>query len=154
MVPLDFGQGLRPSGNGDKISSGVLTKYGPFGVQRSTQRLSSGSLPRFTNDRFLHVRKIRQFLLVTITLFSDGIHIFGWNFEFPSRAERIVWREQCAEILAGLHRDNVWQPVRTIILCPSQLKNLRKMRAERPPRPQPTLETSPLPVESGASATM
>ncbi|KAI4114855.1 MAG: hypothetical protein LQ338_007945, partial [Usnochroma carphineum] len=155
MTPLDFVDNLGPSWSANVMAFA--------GIRSGPQQRP---LPRFTNDRFPHVRKIRQVLLVTITLFSDGIHIFGWNFEFPSRTEQIVWRVASlvmfltaavfwgAEIVAGLHRDHVWELMRTVIFRPSQLKDLRKMRAERPRRPQPTPETFPLPIECGASATM
>ena len=155
MTPLDFVDNLGPSWSGNVMAFAGF-RSGP----------QERPLPRLTNDRFPHVRGIRQVLLVTITLFSDGIHLFGWNFEFPSRAEQIVWRIASlqmfltaaifwgAEIFAGLHREQTWELLSTMIFHPSRVKELKVLRAQRPPRPQPTPETFPLPVECGASATM
>lgn len=155
MTPMDFVDNLGPSWSANAMAF-VGLRSGP--QQRP--------LPRFTNDRFPHVRKIRQVSLITVTLFGVGIHIFGWNFEFPSHAERIVWRAASlvmflsaaifwgAEVLAGWHRDQVWELLVTTIFHPSQLKDLKEVRARRPPRAQPTPETFPLPLECGASVTM
>ena len=155
MTPLDFVDNLGPSYS-QNCAAFVGVRSGP--QQRP--------LPRFTNDRFPHVRGLRQILLITITLFSDGIHIFGWNFQFPTRAERIVWRvaglqmfitAACwwgAEFFAGLYRDHTWNLLWTMLAHPSRVKNLKKARAERPPRAQPTPETFPLPWECGFGVLM
>lgn len=155
MTPLDFVDNLGPSWSGNVMAFAGL-RSGP--QQRP--------LPRMPNDRFPHVRGLRQVLLVTITLFSDGIHLFGWHFEFPSRAERIVWRIASlqmfctaaifwgAELFAGLHRDQVWELLRTMIFHPSRVPEVKAIRKGRPPRVQPTPETFPLPWECGASVTM
>ena len=123
-------------------------------------------LPRFTNDRFPHLRRFKQALLVAITLLSDGVHLFGWNFAFPSRAELLVWRAASlvmfgtaavfwgAEVFAGLHRDQVGELLRVRIFQPSRLGDLKEARRRRPPRPQPTPESFPLPWEFAASMTM
>ena len=123
-------------------------------------------LPRLPNDRFPHVRGPRQILLVSITLFSDGIHIFDWHFAFPTRSERVVWRIASlkmfitaaffwgAELGAGLHRDQTWELLRTTVFHPSQVNDLKRRRGQRSSRPQQTPETFPLPWECGASVTM
>ena len=155
MTPLDFVDNLGPSWSANVMAFA--------GVRSGPQERP---LPRLTNDRFPHVRGLRQVLLVTITLFSDGIHLFGWHFEFPTRAERIVWRTASlqmfvtaaffwgAELFAGLHRDQTWALLRTMILHPSRVKDLKRARARRPQRAQPTPETFPLPWECGLSVTM
>lgn len=155
MTPLDFVDNLGPS-----VSANVVAFVG---VRMGPQERP---LPRFTNDRFPHVRKIRQVLLVSITLFSDGIHLFGWNFSFPTRAERILWRVAsmqmfwtaaifwAVEILAGLHRDQTMELLYTMVVHPSRVKEFKTLRRNRPPRPQQTPETFPLPWEFGFSSTM
>ena len=155
MTPLDFVDNLGPSWSGNVMAFAGL-RSGP------RQR----PLPRMPNDRFPHVRGFRQFLLVTVTLFSDGIHIFGWRFDFPTRAERILWRVASlqmfctaaifwvAELLAGLYRDQVAKLILTMIFHPSQISEVKKLRKGGPKRPQPTPETFPLPWEFATSMTV
>ena len=155
MTPLDFVDNLGPSYSQNCMAF-IGVRSGP--LQRP--------LPRFTNDRFPHVRGLRQVLLITITLLSDGIHIFGWNFEFPTRTERIVWRVAGlqmfitaafwwgAELFAGLHRDRTWDLLWTVLIHRSRVKDLKRTRAERPPRAQQTPETFPLPWECGFGVLM
>lgn len=155
MTPLDFVDNLGPSYS-QNCAAFVGVRSGP----------QKRPLPRFTNDRFPHVRGLRQVLLVTITLFSDGIHIFGWNFQFPTRVEQIVWRVAGlqmfitaafwwgAELFAGLHRDRTWGLLRTMLINPSHVKDFKRARAQRPPRPQQTPETFPLPWECGFGVLM
>lgn len=155
MTPLDFVDNLGPSWSANVMAFAGF-RSGP----------QERPLPRLPNDRFPHVRRIRQVLLVSITLFSDGIHLFGWNFTFPTRAERILWRVASlqmfltaaifwtAEILAGMHRDQTWELMYTMVFHPSRVKEFKTLRGNRPPRPQPTPETFPLPWECGASCTM
>lgn len=155
MTPLDFVDNLGPSWSANVMAFAGIQSGPP-----------ERPLPRFTNDRFPHVRKIRQFLLVSVTLFGVGIHLFGWQFDFPTRVERILWRVAslqmfwtaaffwAAEIGAGLHRDQTWELLYTVIFRPSRLKELKRTRKERLPRPQPTPETFPLPWECGVSMTM
>lgn len=155
MTPMDFVDNLGPSWSANVMAFARI-RSGP----------QERPLPRFTNDRFPHVRGIRQFTLISVTLFGVGIHIFGWHFEFPSRSEQTIWRAASlvmfltaaifwsAEVLAGWHRDHIWELIVTTIFHPAQLKDLKQMRAQRPARTQPTPETFPLPLECGASATM
>ena len=155
MTPLDFVDNLGPSWSGNVMAFA--------GIRSGPQQRP---LPRLPNDRFPHVRGLRQILLVTVTLFSDGIHIFGWHFAFPTRSERIIWRVASlqmfitaaffwgAELGAGLHRDQTWELLRTMLVHPSQVKDLKRRRSQRPSRPQQTPATFPLPWECGASVTM
>lgn len=155
MTPLDFIDNLGPSWSGNVMAFAEV-RSGP--QQRP--------LPRLPNDHFPHVRGLRQILLVSITLFSDGIHIFGWHFAFPTRSERVVWRIASlqmfitaavfwgAELGAGLHRDQTWELLRTMVFHPSQVNDLKRRRSQRSARPQQTPETFPLPWECGASVTM
>jgi hypothetical protein len=136
------------------------------GLCRDPEPAHRNAIPRFTNDRFPYVRKIRQFLLVSVTFLGVSIHHFGWHFAFPTRAERIIWRDAslqmlwiaaffwAAEILAGLHPDQTWELLYIMIFQPSRLTELKRARKARPARPQPTPETFLLPWECGVSMTM
>lgn len=155
MTPLDFIDNLGPPWSGNVMAFA--------GIHAGPQERP---LTRLPNDRFPHVRGIRQYLLIIMTLFSDGIHIFGWYFAFPSRTERIMWRVASlvmfctaavfwlAELFAGLYRDGVWAMLKAIIMHPSRISEAKSIREQRPSRPQPTPETFPLPWEFAASMTV
>lgn len=155
MTPLDFVDNMGPSWTANVLAFANI-RAGP----------RRRPLPRFTNDRFPHVRGFRYALLVTVTLFGVGIHLFGWNYRFPSRWERIVWRIAsvqmlwtaaffwAAEIIAGWKRDNIKELWYCMIFTPSKLDEVRERRRRRPPRPQPTPADFPLRWECGVSATM
>ena len=59
-----------------------------------------------------------------------------------------------AELFAGLHRDQIWELLRTVIFYPSKVPKVKALRKKRPPRAQSTPETFPLPWECGASVTI
>ena len=155
MTPLDFIDNLGPTWSGNVMAFAGI-RCGP----------QERPLPRLPNDRFPHVRGIRQYLLIMMTLFSDGIHIFGWNFAFPSRSELIIWRVASlvmfctaavfwfAELFAGLYRDGLMEMFKKIVVNPSRVSEANAARKQRPPRPQPTPETFPLPWEFAASMTV
>lgn len=117
MTPLDFVDNMGPSWSAN-VMAFVGIRSGP------RQR----PLPRFT-------------------LFTDGIHLFGWNVAFPSRAELLAWRIASlvmfcsaamyggAEIFAGLHRDQIGELLRVGIFQPSRLNEVKEARPHRPLRP-------------------
>ena len=63
-------------------------------------------LNRIPNDRNPQFNAFYQrFLLASIVASFSTIHFFGWNFDFPSKAEQILWRTCCvtAEASLGAH---------------------------------------------------
>ncbi|KAI1505713.1 hypothetical protein F5X99DRAFT_428799 [Biscogniauxia marginata] len=54
-------------------------------------------------DLISHVQQHPLLLLLLLVLPAayGGIHLAGWNFEFPSRAERVCWRASCLLIVAA-----------------------------------------------------
>ena len=111
MTPLVFVDNLGPTWSGNVMAFAGI-RCGP----------QDSPLSRMPNGRFPHVRGVRQYVLVTMTLFSDGIHIFGWNFVFSSRTEHIIWWVASlvmfcslaatfwfAELSAGLYQDQIWR---------------------------------------------
>ncbi|KAL4920371.1 hypothetical protein BDW62DRAFT_16531 [Aspergillus aurantiobrunneus] len=155
MTPLDFVDNMGPSWTANALAFANI-RAGP----------RRRPLPRFTNDRFPHVRGPRYTLLVVMTLFGVGIHLFGWNFWFPTRGEQIAWRVAslqmlftaaffwAVEIIAGWKRDNVMELWYCMVFTPGKLEELKERRRLRPPRPQPTPADFPLRWECGVSATM
>lgn len=49
-------------------------------------------IPRFGNDRLPNLQGRQKALLCFTSLLYGAIHLAGWNFTFPTRAERILWR--------------------------------------------------------------
>ena len=155
MTPLDFVDNMGPSWMANVLAF-INIRAGP----------RSRPLPRFTNDRFPHVRGIRYTMLISTTLFGVGIHLFGWNYRFPSHWERLIWRITSVqmlwtaaffwfvELLAGWKRDNIIELWYAVIFTRSKLDEIRERRRKRPPRPQATPKTFPLRWECGVSATM
>lgn len=49
-------------------------------------------LRRFPNDRFPDIRTFEKIALFTWTLAYAALHLIGWNFDFPSNIEQLLWR--------------------------------------------------------------
>jgi hypothetical protein len=50
-------------------------------------------IQRIPNDRFpTNPYGLQEYLLCLATLLFTGIHIAGWNFDFPTATEKILWR--------------------------------------------------------------
>ncbi len=49
-------------------------------------------LQRFPNDRFPDISTFEKFALFMMTLTYAALHLIGWNFPFPTRTERTLWR--------------------------------------------------------------
>ena len=53
-------------------------------------------LPRIPNDRDSRLHNLRIVLIVAIPTASFSLlHLIGWNFEFPTREEQMLWRWTC-----------------------------------------------------------
>ena len=49
-------------------------------------------LRRFPDDRFPAISAWEKFSLFSMTLIFAALHLVGWNFSFPTAAERYLWR--------------------------------------------------------------
>ena len=52
---------------------------------------------RSTKDLFLYLLRF----FIPLTAAYGGIHLSAWNFEFPSRAESVIWRTACFIIMGS-----------------------------------------------------
>lgn len=155
MTPLDFVDNMGPSWSAN-VMAFINIRAGP----------SERPLNRFTNDRIPHLRGMRQFILIVITLFTDGIHLFGWNYQFPTSGEQLAWRIATmtmlvtaaifwlAEVIAVCKRDQLPELWYCMLFTPQQLPALREERSKRPEEPQLTPKDFPEAWECGASGTV
>ena len=88
-TPLDFVDDQSPSWL-TEIQPHLPFRIGP--AQRP--------LPRFTNDRFpvIGASPDAIFLFCIIKAYA-ALHFIAWNFSFPTRIERILWRAGCITII-------------------------------------------------------
>lgn len=57
-------------------------------------------LTRFTNDRFPVVgAEPNSFALFFINMAYSAVHVIGWNFDFPTEVERLLWRVSSIAII-------------------------------------------------------
>lgn len=49
-------------------------------------------LQRFPNDRFPDINTFEKFSLFCWTTAYAALHLVGWNFEFPTRVEALLWK--------------------------------------------------------------
>ena len=89
-TPLDFIDDQSPS---------WLTEIQPHLRFRMGPR--DRPLPRFTNDKFpvTGASADSVFLFIVILTYCS-LHFIAWNFSFPTRVERILWRAGCIAIIA------------------------------------------------------
>jgi hypothetical protein len=81
QTPLDFVDDLRPSW-ALNIQTFMKMPVGPF--QRPIPRIGDSRLPWLTWTE--------SSVLCFATLTYASIHLVGWNFEFPTNTEQILWR--------------------------------------------------------------
>lgn len=62
---------------------------GFFGLRCDTRERP---LRRFPNDRFPDICTMEKFCLFCMTVAYAALHLIGWNFYFPTRTERYLWR--------------------------------------------------------------
>lgn len=77
-------------------------------------------LRRFPNDRFPDICTVEKFTLFCVTLAYASLHLIGWNFVFPTRTEKYLWRTSSLivsgttlffwvfETIAARHRFGRW----------------------------------------------
>lgn len=89
-TPLDFVHNQSPS---------WLTEIQPHLHFRMGPR--ERPLPRFTNDKFPVIGAGPHAILLFIVILAYCcLHFIAWDFDFPTRVERILWRVGCITIVA------------------------------------------------------
>ena len=82
LTPLDFVDG---NGPGYSVNVQPFMKMPVIPLDRPIQRIP--------NDRFpTNPYGVQEYLLCFATLLFTAIHVAGWNFDFPTRTERTLWR--------------------------------------------------------------
>lgn len=81
-TPLDF---VEPQ----LYTSSQMPLHRFWGVQQRP-------LPRIPNDRDSKLHNLQSVILVAIPTASFSLlHLVGWNFDFPTRTEQLLWRWNC-----------------------------------------------------------
>ncbi|KAJ4359022.1 hypothetical protein N0V95_002558 [Ascochyta clinopodiicola] len=82
LTPLDF---IDENGPGYSVNIQPFINMPVIPPERPIQRIP--------NDRFpTNPYGIQEYLLCLATLLFSGIHVAGWNFDFPTTTERALWR--------------------------------------------------------------
>lgn len=82
LTPLDF---VDENGPGYSANVQPFMKMPVIPSERPIQRIP--------NDRFpTNPYGTQEYLLCLATLVFTAIHVAGWNFDFPTRTERLLWR--------------------------------------------------------------
>ncbi|CAI6309122.1 unnamed protein product [Periconia digitata] len=82
LTPLDF---VDENGPGYSVNVQPFMKMPVIAPERPIQRIP--------NDRFpTNPYGAQEYLLCLATLIFTGIHVAGWNFDFPTNIERLLWR--------------------------------------------------------------
>jgi hypothetical protein len=128
-------------------------------------------MPRFGNDRLPNLNGGYETLLCLATLLYAAIHLAGWNFTFPTRAEAILWRASSmfifgntavfwfAETAAAWHRKGRWQRFYYRVFDPARMEeaefarqlNLSKQEKKQLPLPWEFWSITPLGITYGAA---
>ena len=70
-----------------------------IGIRFGPQRRPISRIP---NDNFPEPSAVGMMILCVFHLAYAGIHLGGWNFHFPSNAEKILWRWSTASTAASI----------------------------------------------------
>lgn len=82
LTPLDF---VDENGPGYSVNVQPFMKMPVIPPERPIQRIP--------NDRFpTNPYGAQEYLLCFATLLFTAIHVAGWNFDFPTSIERLLWR--------------------------------------------------------------
>lgn len=91
LTPLDF---IDENGPGYSVNVQPFMKMPVIPPQRPIQRIP--------NDRFpMNPYGSQEYLLCLATLVFTAIHVAGWNYDFPTQTERLLWRI-CSLLLFGI----------------------------------------------------
>jgi hypothetical protein len=138
QTPLDFVDDLGPSW-ALNVQSFINMPVGPH----------ERPMPRFGNDRLPNLNGRYETLLCFATLVYAAIHLAGWNFVFPTRAERILWRASSVfifgntavfwicETAAAWHRKGRWQRFFYRIFDPGRMEEVELARQAKLARQEP-----------------
>lgn len=89
QTPLDFIDDLGPSWS--------LNVHPFMGIHAQPfQR----PIPRLGNDRLPNLKGYQEIFLCIATLTYASLHLVGWDFAFPTKPERVLWRT-CSMFLFG-----------------------------------------------------
>lgn len=150
QTPLDFIDDLKPSWSLN-VQTFMKMPTGPF----------ARPIPRLGNDRFPNLKGYREVTLFVGTLIYAGIHLFGWNYVFPTRLELLLWRISSMFLFgttvlfwvfhtaAEMYRAGRWQRAIFRIVNPERLEELEKARTAKLQREETWKVTrvQPLPWE-------
>jgi hypothetical protein len=133
LTPLDF---IDENGPGYSVNVQAFMKMPVIPPERPIQRIP--------NDRFpTNPHGVQEYLLCFATLIFTGIHVTGWNFDFPTRTERIIWRVSSLllfgitalfwilETIASWTRLRRWKLVYLYIFNKSELNTYRRQIKDR-----------------------
>lgn len=127
QTPLDFIDDLLPSW---ALNVQVFMKMPTVPPERP--------LRRFGNDRFPNLKGWQEAILCVGTLLYASIHLFGWNYNFPSPTELLLWRLSSMflfvntvafwlfETASAWWRVGRWQRLICKILWPAKLKDVQE----------------------------
>lgn len=91
LTPLDF---IDENGPGYSVNVQPFMKMPVIPPERPIQRIP--------NDRFpMNPYGSQEYFLCFATLIFTALHVAGWNFDFPTQTERLLWRI-CSLLLFGI----------------------------------------------------
>ncbi|KAI6400659.1 hypothetical protein MCOR23_004718 [Pyricularia oryzae] len=140
-TPLDF---VDENGPGWALNVQPFVRMPVLPAQRPLQRIP--------NDRFpMDPYGAQEYLLCLATLVFTGLHLAAWDFEFPSRAEQILWRVSSlvlflvtaafwvAETAASWVRLGRWRRLYLLMVNPEKLAilDLQSSREDEKAAPAP-----------------
>ncbi|KAH8772421.1 hypothetical protein F5882DRAFT_381434 [Hyaloscypha sp. PMI_1271] len=88
-------------------------------------------MPRLGNDKFPNLKGYQEAILCVATLVYASIHVIGWNFEFPTRAEMILWRVCSMFLFGNTVAFWIFETSTAWIFWKSKLKDVEKARLAR-----------------------
>jgi hypothetical protein len=94
-TPLDFISTV----NSPSFTSEIILKTPNW----PSRKAFLDSSTRIRNDVFgLKYRIIHQVFVGTIWIGYAGVHLLAWSFDFPTRAEQILWRVSCLTMAGSM----------------------------------------------------